>query len=506
MSFIGKENRHFSSVSRHGPYCPFKKFCVFLGGESPEGILTERNYLRTRVDELEGAVNFGTEQVIELRKKNAELEMEKENIQKDLVRALQSPFKKYEVKEISENPKKRGAPFGHPGYFRKRPDGVDEYIDVRIEKCPHCGNKSLSPCSHITEHVQEDIEGGRLKTTCFVHSHYWCAVCKKVVHGRGANEIPNAFIGPDARAKAAFLRYEIKVSYDDVPRVLRNLCGLSVTPGAIVGFDNKVCRKGAPLYEALKETLPETHCIHVDETGWKRDWLWIFTNEQIAFFHIDEHRSSAVVRAHLGEFYKGVLVTDFYSAYRNLVPAFAKQKRCTHLIRDVKELLDNKLPGSPDDEAFLKTLKTLVQDAIFLHRQHSILTADEYRSGRKKILKRFRTLYQHPPLSHHEADNIRKRLIAHKNELFTFLKYPEVEPTNNRSEQGLRSSVIFRKIIFGNRSEQGKKNVSLIMTILRTARLKMLSPIGALKTILTEGVTQELLKQFGIPSQMPQAP
>ena len=84
-------------------YCPFKKSCLYLDGEQPEKVFAERNYLRTRVDALEGAVDFATAQVIDLRKRNAELEREKENIQKELVRALQAPFKKYEVKEIPEN-------------------------------------------------------------------------------------------------------------------------------------------------------------------------------------------------------------------------------------------------------------------------------------------------------------------------------------------------------------------------------------------------------------------
>ena len=501
------EQRWFIPYQRkhHSPYCPFRKFCVFLGGESPEGMLSERNYLRKRVDELEFAMDFSNSQVKKLIRENEELRNDRSQLETELGQALQAPFKKYEKKDAPENPKKRGAPFGHPGYFRKSPDGIDGYVDVHLEKCPHCGNKDLSPCSHTTEHVQEDIESGRAKAICFIRFYYWCSVCKKVVHGRGANEIPNAFIGPDARAKAAFLRYEIKVSYDDVTRVLQNLCGLSVTPGAIIGFDNKVCRKGAPLYEALKKTLPETRCIYADETGWKRDWLWIFTNSQIAFYHIDGHRSSSVVRAHLGEFYKGVLVTDFYSAYRSLVPAFAKQKCCTHLLRDVEELLDKGLPENPGAAAFLNDLKQLVQDAIDLHKLYPSMTPELRRSGRKDILRRFRKLYSNP-VPHKEAETVRKRLMAHRNELFTFLKYPEIEPTNNRSEQGLRSSVIFRKIIFGNRCGQGKMNVSLIMTVMRTARLKMLSPAGVLKTILTEGVTRELLGQFGIPPAMPQAP
>jgi hypothetical protein len=179
----------------------------------------------------------------------------------------------------------------------------------------------------------------------------------------GLYEIPNAFIGPDSRAKASFLRYEIKVSYDDTQRVLHHMCGLTVVPGTIVGFDNK---------------------------------------------------------------------------------AFAKQKCCTHLLRDIRELFEKGVP------------------------ENSNLSACDAQAGK-------------------EAETIRKRLVSHKNELFTFLKYPGlVEPTNNRAEQGLRNSVIFRRLTFGTRTEQGKKNVSLIITVIRTAKLKHLNPIKILKSIVTK--------------------
>lgn len=487
-------------------YCPFSKSCLYLDGEPPEKVLAERNYLRTRVDELEGAVDFGTEQVIGLRKRIEELEDEKESVKKELARALQAPFRKYEKQESSEPPKKRGAPFGHPGHFRQKPENIDKFVDVYLDKCPHCEGGNISPCNHTAKHVQEDIEDGKVKATCFIHFFYWCADCKRIVHGWGETEISHAFIGPEARSEASFLRYEIKVSYDNIPHVFHHLSGLTVVPGTIVGFDNKAFKKGEPLYIALKETLPKTQYVHVDETGWKKDWLWIFTNPDIAYFHIDEHRSSAVVRAHLGEFYPGILITDFYSAYRNLIPAFDKQKCCTHLLRDVKELLEKGVPEKSDAELFLNELKKLLQDAIFLHRQYPGLTAEQWRSGKKDIFRRFRKLYSNP-LSHKEAETIRKRLITHKHEIFTFLKYPEIiEPTNNRAEQGLRNSVIFRRLTFGTRSEQGKKNVSLITTVIRTAKLKLLDPLKVLRTLLTSGATPELMEQFGIPSIMPSAP
>ena len=487
-------------------YCPFNKSCLYLGGESPEKVLAERNYLRDRVNQLECAIDFGTEQVIELRKRIEELEDEKESVEKELARALQAPFRKYEKQESSEPPKKRGAPFGHVGHFREKPENIDKYVDVYLDSCPHCKGLNISPCNHTTTHVQEDIEDGRVKATCFIHFFYWCADCKRIVHGWGENEIPHSFIGPKARAEASFLRYEIKVSYDGVSSIFHHLSGLDIAPGSIVGFDNKVFQKGQTLYTGLKETLPKTPYIHADETGWKKDWLWVFTNPNIAFFHIDEHRSSAVVREHLGESYPGILITDFYSAYRNLVPAFAKQKCCTHLLRDVKELLEKGVPEKSDAEFFLNELKKILQDAISLHRHYPGLTSEQWHSGKKDIFRRFRKLYSNP-LSHEETETIRKRLVAHKHELFTFLKYPEtIEPTNNRAERALRNSVIFRRLIFGTRSEQGKKNVSVISTIIRTAKLKMLEPLEVIRKLLTSGATPELMEQFGIPSEMPSAP
>lgn len=133
---------------------------------------------------------------------------------------------------------------------------------------------------------------------------------------------------------------------------------------------------------------------------------------------------------------------------------------------------------------------------FFFITKYSALTADAYRSDRKEIDKRFKKLRQSQPLSNHEADNIRKRLITFKDELFVFLKYPAIEPTNNRAEQGIRNAVLFRKITFGNRTAQGKKNVSIAITIIRTALLRSIDPIKALQNIMTVGVTPELLKQF----------
>ena len=494
----------FHSGKSKSPYCPFKNFCVFLNGEAPEAILADRDYLRSRVDELEFSMNIANWQTVKLQARVKELEDDKSKLEKDLSEALQAPFKKAKKKEAPENPKKRGAPVGHPGWFRAKPEQVDKTIDVYLDTCPLCGSENISPCNHTTENIQEDIEDGKLTSTCFIHCYYWCCDCKSVVHGWANNEIPNTFIGPDARAKAAYVRYEAKASYNSTLQILEYLCGLKIVPGSLVGFDHKLAEKATPVYESLKQSLPEFPFVHIDETGWKRDWLWIFTNPDIAFFHIDESRGSKVVIDHLGEYYNGIIISDFWSAYLSLIEAFGKQKCLVHLLRDIRDLFkDESLITVAKN--FLTETKDLFKDAIFLHNVHHAFSDTEYRSAKKKILKRFRKLRKHSELEHHESDNIRKRLIKFKDELFTFLEYTAIPPTNNAVEQGIRNAVLFRKITFGSMTKRGKRNVSIIMTIIRTAKLRGLNPIKVMMEIMNNNVSSILLKRF-LRSEMAEAP
>ena len=195
---MGQKRQNYSSKHVKRPYCPFKNFCIFLNGEDPGRIIAERNYFSKRVDELEFAMDIGNHQALKLQERIKELEKINSHLKIELVETLQYPFTKYERKTPSENPKKRGAPFGHKGYFRPKPEYIDKTVDVYLDACPECGSEDISPCNHTTRHIQEDLDQGKLTVTEFIHFYYWCPQCKKAVHGWDKNEIPNAFTGPDA--------------------------------------------------------------------------------------------------------------------------------------------------------------------------------------------------------------------------------------------------------------------------------------------------------------------
>jgi len=71
--------------------------------------------------------------------------------------------------------------------------------------------------------------------------------------------------------------------------------------------------------------------------------------------------------------------------------------------------------------------------------------------------------------------------------LFTFLNVQHMPPTNNYAEQTLRHPVIFRKLIFGNRSERGAHALAVNLSFIHTAKCRQREIIPLLKTLLLSG-------------------
>jgi transposase len=56
--------------------------------------------------------------------------------------------------------------------------------------------------------------------------------------------------------------------------------------------------------------------------------------------------------------------------------------------------------------------------------------------------------------------------------LWTFAKYPGVEPTNNHAERALRGAVIYRKLSLGSQSEAGERRIARLLSAHTTCRLQ----------------------------------
>lgn len=468
--------------------CPYRNGCPYL-----EGLSTHWVWMRYQESHgLECAYEHQIEQLdAELKEAwrcNQELERQKQQLQAQLHSLHQAQFKarKPSTSAASDpqpaKDKKRGAPKGHPPWQRQKPERIDQVVVVPAPRsCPHCQSTHLLPVHELHEHVQEDILlQPRTIVTCYQHGQAYCADCDRNLWQMGPGELPGAYIGPAAKATAAYLRYEFNISYRKISRFFEDLFGLRFVPASAYGFDCQASRRGAPLYEDLRQKIQALPVVHGDETSWRHDgqnyWMWYAGDDQLAFFQIDPHRSGLTAQSIFGEQFQGVLISDAYAAYNAIHPQ-DWQSCLAHLKRKAQELGQQLavLEARAQDPAarrFCQKVQELIGRACQAHRQ---LSKGRWRAKaartRERALRRQLAKLCRRALRYEPAEHFRQRLIGpEQKQMFTFLRHQHVPPTNNQAERSLRSVVILRKVLHGTRSEAGIQNHNVLQSLKETAR------------------------------------
>jgi len=454
-------------------------------------VVAELGRLRRENADLRAVFQTATEAFCNQNQELARLKEETEVLRRKLADAHQTPFRKSHDDRRSEPPsgqpdagsphRKRGAPTGHRGATRPLPDREpDETIDVEPQCCPDCGSSDIGLCEDIETHIQEDIQIVRPKVTLFRKRRGYCRNCGKTFFPRGPGEAPHSRIGPVAKAAAEYLHYAARVPGQTVSLVFAALWQLPFTPSALVGFDTRVACAGRPVYDKIAEAVKYSATLNVDESGWPigpvHAWIWVLTNPTATLFRIDPSRGSAVVKDVLGENYGGVLGSDCFSAY-NPVAAAAKQKCLTHYERAATEI-EKFHPSDAAALAFAGAIKGLLKEARQVKRDWlaGALTDTDAAASAATFERRLDTLTA-TTLDSKDAENLRQRLVTHRDANFTFLRYREVEPDNNRAERALRPSVVTRKTSYGSNSVLGAWNHETVMSLVETARLHGIAPL-----------------------------
>jgi transposase len=390
----------------------------------------------------------------------------------------------YSKPNTSPPKKKKGAPLGHPGSTRPRlsQDDVQKFSHDPSHSCPFCSSslQNLTPRSHLVETL--------LPPQRLVQQFSWFdGHCPNhgLVSFRPPQVSKNAFLSNEVFLYATQLLTD-GLSLEKICRHLKERFNLSLTTSGLAQGLQRIALEMSDEYCALQEQLPKEPVLHIDETGARIDgqshWFWTFVNSNYALYQMNESRSSSVVKGVLGEDFEGVLISDFFSAYGNLLP-YKKQKCLAHLLRDLKEALApyEKEGGRPPP--FLIELKELLKEALELKKKRSELSEPEYVKSREQLEERMNALLSYKS-SNPNAKRLQKRIRKYRKELLVFLYEEKVEGTNNRAERAIRPAVCQRKMNGGHRSWLGAHTYSVLMTILQTCRLQGLDFIQTSLQIL----------------------
>ena len=139
-------------------------------------------------------------------------------------------------------------------------------------------------------------------------------------------------------------------------------------------------------------------------------------------------------------------------------------------------------------QKFGRDLQAILREGLELwnQRQRNELTDVAYQASGSDLHQR---LSEHlRPRKMRDEDN--QRLLdgigyRHDNgQVFLFLERPEIEPTNNRAERGLRGAVIARKVSQCSKNERGSDMYAKLKSLTATMRLREENVLSGLAKLL----------------------
>jgi len=404
---------------------------------------------------------------------------ENERLRKQLEEALRAnkrsaaPFSKGDPKPNPKPPgRKPGSAYGQRA-TRPVPSRVDEQIHVPLpSRCQHCQGPVI--LNSTQPQYQEDIVRVTIVRRFDVEVGT-CACCGRQAQGRHPLQTSDSLrvgevqVGPEALSMAAVLNKELGLSHERTARVLELGYGLKWSRSGVCRALERLGNLAAPTYQQLKSALRQSPVVWMDDTGWRVDGrpqnLRVLLSEQVTVYVIEPHRGYAEAAAILGKDYAGFLVHDGARCFYGFKQAF-HQSCLEHLIRRCREM---GLIASAAAAHLPMAVKTLLQQGLRLRDRYQEGTVSPHglavATGRLEAqLDRLLERHFRCPANQRLA----KHLCHEQPHLFTFLRCPGLDATNNFAERAIRLMAMARKTWGGNRTVNGARTQQILASVLRT--------------------------------------
>lgn len=375
-----------------------------------------------------------------------------------------------------------GGQKGHKGSFRallpvEEMDNVHHLYPHECEKCRAALDPTSSREPSDPQRYQhfEIPEIQPIKTEFCLHE-LECS-CGHCTRAKIPAEVAQSNFGPKVHGAVAYLTSVHRATRRGIVEIMNTFFGLNLCLGSVCNIIERVNPELEPVVEEVRQTLPEAKNANIDETGWRRkgirEYLWVFVTPLVVYFHIAKSRGSKVLRSVLGDVFQGVITSDDHSAYASYHKDGVRQLCWAHIIRKLKALKESR--SSPDAYVYARNmLKEVGHIFSCWHAfREGYISRDELLGSTTLMrarMKRYCLQYLNSPDG--AVRTRAKRMLDTWPHLFTFLTHEGVEPTNNAAEREIRPAVQWRKISFGNQSEDGERFTERILTVTRTCRLQ----------------------------------
>ena len=272
----------------------------------------------------------------------------------------------------------------------------------------------------------------------------------------------------------AYQVYCVGLSLDKACAVLSFFQQLKLSKSQADALLNQLARSWESEFNTLCTLLANAAVVYCDETSWSIKSVWAFLNDKLTVLFYGVHKDGASLQQILNkEVFAGILVSDDAAVYQG----FSQSQKCwAHLLRKAIKLTLQAKENS--------TYRDFADRLLAIYRKAKRYAADGRLgdAGRAQRVEELdnNIIYLCTPrwydtsTSGGKLENDYRRLccelmaLMFEDELFVFVRSPEVDGTNNASERQLRPDATARATGRTSKTPWGAKRRSIISSVLQS--------------------------------------
>jgi len=439
--------------------------------------------LRKRAKELRETIDQRDETIRDLKTENRQLKKKLTQIAESKQAKKPRFTENYSLSEQEKKQDKqtKTSPGRTPKASKPSPDRA---VHVYPDNIPH------HQCTEVYTRYVIHIKDGQQEVVLYhLYQEKWTNNVAKLPH-----VLPRGEFGLEVAVMLAFLVYLVEISIDQARTIMQVFTNVNLSRSQADILLNQLATLWEGEMDTIATILTVALLVHIDETGWKvgqdNCYAWIFTNLTHTLYLYGQDRSEQTLQQILARSFGGVVITDFYSTYEKY---FKHQQKCwAHILREAIKLMLLH-PENKEYQQFFERLHIIFRAAKDVARVE--LTDVQRRrkvAGLQRRITNVCPRYQErlpkdTPDDVRQFVNLQKRLIRYQDSLFTFIDHPDVEPTNNRAERGLRKTARARNNYQTSKTDRGARRRSVIATVMTSLQQNL--PQFSLDTMVEEVIT-----------------
>lgn len=376
----------------------------------------------------------------------------------------------------SDEPHKHNARNLRPRHIDRR-----EYHELHDLKCRHCGNV-MTKKNSTRKRIVIEMPLPSPETVEHELALYYCKRCGRQESASVPNALPKMKFDINTVIFISYLDTALNLPMQGVVDILSDIFHINVSKGTVSNTLIRLKDYLGDYYAELEKEVKSAHVRYKDESSARKNgetfWMWVASTAKGILYRIEKSRGTKVAQSlsSIG----GIDVCDGYRAYDRLPTTL---QRCwAHVFRRLRKPIYD----FGEEESYGQYKKF----SSGLCKLFSDAKKDKKRHGASKKLrdryeKKAWTLLE--SIEDKEGRNIVRvtnYILKYFNDLFTFLEYQEVEPTNNEAERALRHFVVKRKVSQQFRGTESMDSYQKQLSLYMTSRLNSESYVDNLQSII----------------------